>query len=227
MRKVLSTKKLDPSLSKFAADHQILLFEAEFIRITLLDNEKIRRQVNIGNKVIVVFTSKNAVNGLSAILENPKICEHWKIYCIAGATADLVKTRFDKTATGTAVNAGQLAHVITNNEVPQQVFFVCGNKRRDELPRALSAAGFSVEEIQVYESILIPVKTDDRFDAVMFFSPSAVQSFFSVNSIDPDTVCFSLGSTTTAELKKYTSYKIVTAGSPSEAEVVKLVARAW
>lgn len=109
----------------------------------------------------------------------------------------------------TANTARALAGTIIGHGVQEVVFF-CGNRRRDELPRLLQEHGIGVHEITVYETRDIPAPALADPDAILFFSPSAVGSFFSVNSIGPKTVCFAIGSTTAAAIADYTDNKIIT-----------------
>ncbi|MES1223753.1 MAG: hypothetical protein ABUT20_50120, partial [Bacteroidota bacterium] len=47
-------------------------------------------------------------------------------------------------------------------------------------------------------------------------SPSAVNSFFSVNKIDNKTILFAIGKTTAGEIKKFAVNKIIIADAPSK-----------
>ena len=58
------------------------------------------------------------------------------------------------------------------------VTFFCGNQRRDTLPDKVRAAGIKVEELVVYETVELPLKVTDHYDAILFYSPSGVRSFF-------------------------------------------------
>lgn len=122
----------------------------------------------------------------------------------------------------TADNAKSLAQTIIQHGVEEIVFF-CGNKRRDELPEILKAAGIKVHEVVVYETIETPVVTNDDVDAILFFSPSAVQSFFSVNQLKKNTVCFAIGQTTANSIADFTDNRIVITESPSQEMMLALV----
>ena len=72
----------------------------------------------------------------------------------------------------------------------REVIFFCGNLRRNDLPDALRQKGITVREITVYQTSLTPVTIEKEYDAVLFFSPSAAESFFSKNSLPAKTVLF-------------------------------------
>jgi uroporphyrinogen-III synthase len=94
--------------------------------------------------------------------------------------------------------------------------FFCGNKRLDNLPLGLLEAGFAVEEFVVYETVLTPHKINREYDIFLFFSPSAVESFFRVNNWNAKNVAVSIGHTTSDALKKAAVENILVAKEPNE-----------
>jgi uroporphyrinogen-III synthase len=114
-----------------------------------------------------------------------------------------------------------LASKIIHDGVTEIIFF-CSNKRRDELPDILSEAGVRVYEIVVYETIETPFITE-AVDGILFFSPSAVQSFFSMNQPGAGTVCFAIGETTAAAISERTSHQVITSEDPSQESMMARV----
>lgn len=55
----------------------------------------------------------------------------------------------------------------------------------DTIPSSLLAYDLFLEELVVYDTILLPHTINRTYDAIFFFSPSAVESFFSVNYAEP------------------------------------------
>ncbi len=102
--------------------------------------------------------------------------------------------------------------------IPSGTTFIycCGNKRLDTLPNGLIAAGFSVKEYIVYKTELTPHHTFRDYNAILFFSPSAVESYFSVNKWDSKRVAVSIGHTTSAALKNAGVEIILIADEPNE-----------
>ena len=148
----------------------------------------------------IVFTSSKAVEAVAANLETHPM--HWNFFCIGHGTRTTVHKYFGGSSiTATADNASQLAKEIIGRGITHDVLFFCGDQRRDELPDMLSAAGIRATEIVTYETILTPEKIVRQYDGILFFSPSAVQSFFSMNAVQPQTMLFSIGSTTAVGLK--------------------------
>ncbi|SHL90768.1 uroporphyrinogen-III synthase [Chitinophaga sp. CF418] len=148
----------------------------------------------------------------------------WNVYCLEGATQQALKQRgngFRHTITGTAANAASLAETIIKNGEKGPLVFFCGDKRRDELPDLLGQHNIILEELIVYETTETPALTGQEYDGILFLSPSAVHSFFSVNSLPPHTVCFSIGPTTARALQEHTNNKIITSPSPGMDQLVQ------
>ncbi len=94
--------------------------------------------------------------------------------------------------------------------------FFCGNHRLDTLPLGLRDAGFVVEEYIVYRTELTPHKTVRDYACILFFSPSAVQSYFTVNNWNTGMVAVSIGPTTTHSLKQAGVGHILEGREPNE-----------
>jgi uroporphyrinogen-III synthase len=168
----------------------------------------------------VVFTSMNAVESVITMLDEQ--VPEWNIYCMGNTTAELIKNYFGEQAiAGTGNNAEELAEEIIEAGETDEVVFFCGDQRRDELPRKLNEADISVNEVVVYRTIPLHKKIEKNYQAILFFSPSAVDSYFKLNKPAPDTVLFAIGTTTAAAIKKYSPNKIITAHSPGKEELVK------
>jgi uroporphyrinogen-III synthase len=108
-----------------------------------------------------------------------------------------------------APDATVLAQRIIKNKIEDKIIFFCGDRRRMELPVLLHENGIEIEEIEVYTTIETPQKIEKEYDGILFFSPSAVTSFFRNNSVSDKTTLFAIGNTTADEIKKYSRNKIV------------------
>jgi uroporphyrinogen-III synthase len=166
----------------------------------------------------VVFTSANAVETVKLFLNQGPggLVPNWDIFCLSGKTKDSVHLYFDSTRIkATADNGKDLAQRIIESGVHEIIFF-CANKRRDELPTILQETGIKVHEVVIYETIETPAVSSEIPDAILFFSPSAVSSFFSANQLKKNTVCFAIGQTTANSIADYTDNRIITSESPSQ-----------
>lgn len=220
--KVLSTKGLEPSLVEKAKGGGIEIVEQEFISIKPIRNEETFRQI-IGfaeaGKRTIALTSANAVEVLDSYMhigDNFYVID-WKIFCLSGKTKQAVLSAkyLEKRIAGEAANASALAKEIIRHGVNEIIFF-CGDKRRDELPKALKEAGVIVHEVVLYETVETPQMLIENLDGILFFSPSAVQSFFSTNQLEKDVVCFAIGETTADSVADFTDNRIIVSPSPSQ-----------
>ncbi|SCY18718.1 uroporphyrinogen-III synthase [Flavobacterium caeni] len=204
MTRVLSTKILKPNQKQFLLNAGFSVVEADFIRTTALPFQLHDVADNL------ILTSQNAVNALA---EHPEVQDVRRkpVFCVGHQTADLLD-EFGFTVQEIADNAKELAEVIIKNYAADTFTFFAGNIRRNELPLALMESDVELNEIEVYETEPTPQKIG-KFDAVLFFSPSGVQSFLSVNTLT-DEMCFCIGNTTASALEKITD-SIVIANQPS------------
>ena len=84
----------------------------------------------------------------------------------------------------------------------------------------LRQRGIDVNEIIVYQTINLPHKIEQEYHGILFFSPSAVQSFFQKNKLSDTTILFAIGNTTANEIKKFTNNKIIISDSPGKENLV-------
>jgi uroporphyrinogen-III synthase len=166
-----------------------------------------------------VFTSSNAVTAVKRYLNEyiNYLPPQWKIFCLSGRTKEVLEENEELFGSieATAPSVADLAKQIVSSRVKEVLFF-CGDRRRDELPILLQKAGVIVHEVVVYETIETPVKAADDYHAVLFFSPSAVQSFFSVNQLKENTVCFAIGQTTAKSVTQFTQNKLSISKEPTQ-----------
>lgn len=162
----------------------------------------------------------NAVDAVACHLTKSK--PDWKVYCIGITTNKLVKHYFgENVIIGTATNASELAGLIVEDRKTNKLTFFCGDQRREELPTILRNNSIRVNEIEVYQTKEIYHSIDKVYDGILFFSPSAVSSFFKSNQIPASTILFSIGDTTASEIRSKINNKIVVSEYPGKDNLVK------
>jgi len=219
---ILSTRPIDGALIEKAAYQNITIDTLTFIKVEKIVIDEVAAQIAILSRqaATVVFTSINAVEIVVETMPADAVMPDWKIYCIGGATFTLVKKYWAyESLIYTAKTATELAEKITSDKVPSVTFF-CGNKRREELPGLLRNENITVNELVVYETIETPVKTDKKYDGILFFSPSAVTSFFTENKPSQDTTLFAIGKTTANTLKEFCLNNIIISEFPAKDQLV-------
>lgn len=212
---ILSTRPLPATMLEEAEQSGIRIDLISFIHTERIAGLELQLQELAKKEIVAVFTSVNAVQALSNC--NP----NWKIFCVADATQAAVRRSFENSEiAGTAQNASELADVIVNAGVKEVVFF-CGDQRRAELPDKLKAANISIHEIIVYRTIATPKRIEKNYNGILFFSPSAAESFFQLNTVNPYTVLFAIGNTTGNAIKKFTGNAVITSDNPGKEELAR------
>jgi uroporphyrinogen-III synthase len=219
--RILSTRPLEVSLLERAAQEGIVIESLSFISTE--PNHSVEtgsRIMEISHEpIVVVFTSMNAVEAILHHLQDRR--PPWKIFCIGSTTRRLVEDHFGEGAiAGIAASAGELADRIIGEGDIRGVVFFCGDQRRDELPDKLSKAGIDVCEIVVYRTIHTPRLVESVYDGIAFFSPSAVRSFFSVNTVPAISILFAIGHTTAEAIGRCCTNPVLTSESPEKDAVI-------
>lgn len=245
---LLSTGGLPPVLIEEAAAKGIVIDTLDFIAIeVVIDTETGARIKALGDlRLTAVFTSVNAVDAVKGWIGS---VPDWRIFCIGEATCRAVADYFGEPAiAGTAESAAALAEVVMAHEgatdarsgssgvgqdrnggtkempgIAMEIFFFCGDQRREELPVRLRAAGFKVNEWIVYRTILTPKRTERVYAGIAFFSPSAVESYFSLNSVADGVTLFAIGRTTAAAIQARCSNPVIIGDRPGKDALVRVM----
>ncbi|WP_118973186.1 uroporphyrinogen-III synthase [Taibaiella koreensis] len=196
---------------------------------THLKEDRVLRQQLAGyagqGEMLALFTSRHAVEAVTALLPGPP---DWSIACLSGATYAAVRLYWPLEAiVATAPHAAALAAEVIAAAPSGPVVFFCGDQRLDHLPAMLKQAGIPFEEPMVYETVATPQKVAAHYDAVLFFSPSAVHSFFSQNVLPERTVAFAIGETTAGCIQHYSKNKVIRASQPSAEAMIDKVIDYW
>ena len=199
MIRILSTKKLLPNQKQFLLNAGFSVVEADFIRVTALPF----RLDEVAENLII--TSQNAVRILAAHPEVQNVRRN-PVFCVGHKTADLLD-EFGFTVLEIADSAQELAETIISRYKKESFTFFSGNIRRNELPFALFESDVELNEIEVYETEPTPLAVG-KSDGILFFSPSAVESYLKQNKIT-DQMCFCIGQTTANALQNVTKNIII------------------
>lgn len=221
---ILSTRPLDDEIIDTVAVKGISIDVIPFIKAQPIRSMEVQQEIKnvLTQTTAVAFTSVNAVEAVAAELEGQR--PHWQIFCIGYATRQAVEKFFEKDLiAGTAYNAHELADVIISKTNIDRVFFFCGDQRRDELTNVLGNAHIAVNEITVYKTVALPQRVQKKYAGVLFFSPSAVKSFFQTNKPDEQTVLFVIGDTTANEVRHFSANKIIVSRQPDKEHLLREV----
>ncbi|MES2544491.1 MAG: uroporphyrinogen-III synthase [Bacteroidota bacterium] len=213
---ILSTKTFSAEQRQVFLDANIDLLEQDFIEI----KNNLFELNTINNNLI--FSSQNAV--LSLMEQNGwESLKSKTVFCVGIKTKELLELNGFKVDVYMDY-ASELAEIITLIYNKESYTFLSGNLRRETLPEALKSAGIMFNEIEVYQTTLAPFKISDleKFDGILFFSPSAVESYLTNNKIKNE-ICFCIGNTTATALETNKIKNIIIAETPTIEEVIEEV----
>ena len=199
---ILSTRELEPALVEKIHQHQLVFDQMPFIEMIPRSDEQLAVTINklVTEKILAIFTSRTAVDAVQAMLQSTPA--NWEIACMGGATRKEAADLFGESSILiTSSSAKELGEQILKTPTGQPVVFFAGNRRLNDLPVLLQNDKVNLTELIVYDTIEIPELITQHYDAILFFSPSAAQSFFSINTIKPTTVLFSIGETTASVIR--------------------------
>ncbi len=219
---ILSTRPLSATTINDVAA-KVTIDVVSFIETKNIIGDVIANKINeiAKQKATIVFTSMNAAEAVIHQLSKNKLQPDWNFYCLGTNTKKIVADYFgEKKISGIANNANDLAEEIIKQKNPSIVFF-CGNIRRDELPKKLNNHHIAVDEIIVYETIETSHLIKKNYDGILFFSPSAVNSFFSINQLPHQTIVFAIGITTANTIKGFCKNPIVVSDIPEKESLLQ------
>lgn len=211
---ILSTKKLSLAQKETLYEDGFDVLMEDFVAISLIDFTPEKLYDNL------IFTSQNAVQ---SALQHPQVAALKKLpaFCVGEKTKKLLEANGFK-VTAEADYADDLAEIISLVYPNESFSFLCGNLRRAILPAILTENGITFNETEVYQTRLTPKKISQKLDGILFFSPSAVESYLKQNKIK-DEACFCIGETTAEALYNHKIKKIIIAETPTIEAVIDAV----
>lgn len=217
---ILFTKTIDAALLSKELGSDI---SAECIEV--IRTESIRISAFDLKNHSLVFTSVNGVRSFFTNQFKPNedftAKNYNKIYCVGEKT----KRELRKYGFGTfkvLKNAETLSRFIIGNCQHEQFLHFCGNLAIDVLDKDLPLQNIRYKKITVYNTEEIHPLVPEKYHATVFFSPSGVRSFAKLNSLEGMKI-FSIGETTSNELRKHTSTEIFTSEENNLASIFELI----
>jgi len=217
---ILSTKRLKPALIRIAESAGIAVLQHDFIKtVSIVDENATHALSTVGEWL--VFTSKQAVKIYSAFRKSASLNNPHKIYCLQGETMKAVSKLVNCEIAGVANDAASLSTLIVQEGRANSLSFICGKMRRNDLSTALRAAGVTIKEIPVYDTVYNGKPIGDSYKGLLFFSPSAVESYFQTNILPVALPSFCIGNTTAASFREHSNNPVIVAVEPSQEAMVE------
>ena len=213
--RILSTKVLLSHQKQVLTDVGFEVLESNFIQVETKSFEL------KGIKNNLIFTSQNAVRSFLThpqFEESKSDLQSKKVFCV-GVKSKTILTDAGFEVIAYADYASDLTEIICLIYANESYTFFSGNLRKETLPLALKNTGIEFNEIEVYETQLKPHKIKEAVDAILFFSPSGVESYLKDNPIKKE-LCFCIGETTAEALENNHIKNIIIAENPSVENVI-------
>ncbi|HJS00482.1 MAG TPA: uroporphyrinogen-III synthase [Flavobacterium sp.] len=211
---VLSTKKLSKKQIALLDKKKFALVHANFIKIKTLKFSLTQINDNF------IFTSKNAIKSLLK-KDHVDSLKSKECFCVGEKTKIYLEKNGFKVV-DFATDASTLAEIIVEKHSNKKFTFFSGTIRKDILPKKLIENDVAFNEIKVYKTVLQPKNMVLEINAILFFSPSAVESYLQKNKIENLTTCFCIGNTTAKTLENI-SKNIIIASKSSVENVIEEV----
>ena len=212
--RVFSTKSLSESQTKLFHNN-IASESSDFIKV---------RSNRIAPKVVkdvienVIITSKN---GVEALLDNftKEELNFKNIFCVGRRTKKMIQQKIGP-VNHAEKNAERLAEYLSKEMKGNSVTYFCSDLRLDTLSKILTENKIEVNEVEAYKTMYSPELVSESIDGMLFYSPSAVNSYLQKNTTDK--VAFCIGASTAKEAQKYFQ-KVEVAQIPTVESVIELV----
>jgi uroporphyrinogen-III synthase len=163
----------------------------------------------------VVLTSITGVKSFLQIATQLHLnIADYVIYCISRGTKEYAAAS-GLIIKANASNASALADEILKDTAVKAVTHVSSNLRREELSDKLIKEGVMVHDVTAYRTEFTPIVIETFYDALVFFSPSAVDSFLTMNPLQ-QVPCFCIGKTTADYARQKGYQTTLIAEAPSE-----------
>lgn len=217
---ILATRNITQALIDAAVIRGFHIDCMPFIATAPVAEAAIAQQIRdyAQQRLTTIFTSVQAVN---ATFRYITVVPDWTAFAIAGATSTCLSRYLGVDAIlGAAIDARRLAPMILAQKHIDNIVFFCGNRRSSVIPDALSRQQIRLEELVVYTTTETPQVLNKRYDAYLFFSPSAVQSFFKLHKIPVNSPAVAIGASTADCLRQFGVATVLTADFPDQEHVL-------
>lgn len=200
--------------TKLLSEHEVQLVQAfgikplihPLIQINVFSGDEIIPKIkNAPKPDALIFTSKNgALSFLKTDLSTEKDFLNIPFFCLGDATAEpFQKAGCSAHISDVPTGEGLAEFVAKSLPSGATIWHFCSTIKRPETGNTLTRLGYHYIPIESYETVAIPEIgfPDTPYDAVAFYSPSAVLAFVQLGKNDDSIPKLAIGNTTASELR--------------------------
>jgi uroporphyrinogen-III synthase len=115
-------------------------------------------------------------------------------------------------------NSSDLADFISKTAKNEEFIFCRSQIKNEKFSDFFKNKNIQLKELITYKNLANPIKHNQIFDAILFYSPSGIKSFMKNNLLN-DSYCICIGKTTSNYAKKY-SDKVLSCNVPTIENVI-------
>lgn len=189
--------------------------------------DDVLRVINDHLKSDWVFTSTNGVKALEELMKaGLQVRPEVQLFAVGAKTREALQDLGLEAKIPMKQDGKHLAELIIEEGKINSVIYFHGNLSRDEMTTKLEEDGIKVIELEVYETIINPVKMPNKpVSGILFYSPSAVEGFARGTGFDEELPpLFAIGHTTASVLKEHTDQPVEIAKQPDTEVLLRTTA---
>lgn len=222
--KIISTKKIEKFLKEKLENNNFKIYDYNFLEISFKNEKNILLEKKLKNpKNIFIFTSQYAIKSIKHL-----DIKNIKCFTIKWKTSELAKKYWFEIL-DTWKNSLDLANSLLEflpfsqkeGGYKKNLIHLTTENHLKNMEDFLKKKWINLETINVYEKKLNPKKIDFLYDAILFFSPSSIDSFFLKNNLEKKVVVFCIWKTTKKYfLEKKLKNKIIVSKKSTEKSLI-------
>lgn len=209
-KNILFTRNINEQQMAYAKQYDFDVEHHSFIQIkwNKLSRDQLEN-INKASHAAWVFTSQNAVKCFAQHLDSICIPEHVKCYAVGNKTAEALQQINMEAIVPSVHNSLALVDLLEEENNKAYLYF-SGNLRQNILTQFFEEKEIPFQEIECYQTLSIQPDIDlEKYDAICFCSPSAVNSFFQNHQLDEQIPCIAIGNTTAVHLLNFTEHVVM------------------
>lgn len=151
-----------------------------------------------------VVTSKHAAHWLKNYYTQIGFYPNDTIFCLSQKQRDVLSGISQEILISNEKNANSLVQLVNEKRIGKSVIYLKGSKSLNILQTEIDSVNIQLFETEVYRNLPVIQKLNAHFDAYLFFSPSAIESFIAAgNTIPGSAQIFTIGKTTANKAKQF------------------------
>lgn len=196
-------------------EHRIDFVEQALIDIQLIEPDFAFFQKIAGYEKLWIITSKWAALWLQLHHKSVGFYSADSVFCLSEKQANVIRTFTDAVLISKEKNLQSLSGLVQQQKQNKLCVCLKGN-------RSLKASGLESVEVEVYQNNLTRPVLENEFEAYLFFSPSAIDSFVQGgNQVSENARIIVIGETTARKAKTVFGEGVIVSEEQSELATIQ------